>query len=64
MITGESIPVFKKKGSEVIGGTINQEGNILIQVTKLTSENILHKIIQLVENAQMTKPNVQRIADK
>lgn len=64
MITGESHPILKQLGSEVIGGTINHDGNILIRVTKLNSENTLHKIIHLVENAQMMKPNSQKLADK
>jgi len=64
MITGESRPVSKQKGDEVIGGTINNDGSLTIKVTKTGSESALSQIIDLVRKAQETKPEVQNLADK
>ena len=63
MITGESIPVLKTKGTIVIGGTLNTNGVLSVKATKIGRETMLAQIIQLVENAQGSKPPVQRIAD-
>lgn len=64
MITGESRPVFKKKGDEVIGGTINNDGSLTVRVTKVGSESALAQIMTLVQQAQETRPSVQTVADK
>lgn len=64
MITGESKPVEKRVDSEVIGGTINGEGSLTIKVTKTGAESALSQIMNLVRQAQETKPNVQKLADK
>lgn len=64
MITGESKPVFKKKDEEVIGGTINQEGSLEIQVTKTGKETAIAQITELVRRAQASKPKSQRLADR
>lgn len=64
MITGESRPVFKKKGDDVIGGTINNDGSLTVCVTKVGSESALAQIMTLVQQAQETRPSVQRVADK
>jgi P-type Cu2+ transporter len=64
MLTGESVPVNKKKDSEVIGGTINGDGSLTIKVTKTGSETALSQIMELVKQAQESKPNVQKLADK
>ncbi len=64
MLTGESIPVDKKKGDEVFGATLNQNGNLKIQVTKIKGDTILSQIIQMVEEAQMSKAPIQKLADK
>lgn len=64
MITGESKPVEKKIGSEVVGGTINQDGSLTIKITKTGRESALSQIIDLISRAQNTKPNVQKLADK
>lgn len=64
MITGESRPVEKKMGSEVIGGSINHDGALTVKVTKVGKESAINQIITLVQEAQMTKPKVQKLADK
>ncbi|MGM0368203.1 MAG: copper-translocating P-type ATPase [Actinomycetota bacterium] len=63
MVTGESIPVDKKKGDEVIGSTINLSGAFKFRVTKVGEDTFLSKIIKLVEEAQGTKAPIQRLAD-
>ena len=64
MITGESIPVEKTKGSGVIGGTINKHGVIRFEATKVGSDTVLSQIVRLVEDAQGSKADIQRFADK
>jgi Cu+-exporting ATPase len=63
MITGESIPVDKKVGSEVIGGTINKKGAFKFKATKVGKNTILSGIIKLIEDAQGRKAPIQRFAD-
>lgn len=64
MLTGESIPVEKSIGNNVYSGTINENGVLKIKATKKESETILSKIIGIVEEAQISKPPIQHIADK
>jgi Cu2+-exporting ATPase len=64
MISGESKPVHKAPGDEVIGGTINGDGALRIQVEKTGEETALAQIIALVKEAQASKPPVQRLADR
>ncbi len=64
MITGESMPVHKDTGDEVVGGTINGRGSITVETTRIGSDTVLAKVIRLVEEAQFTKAPVQRLADK
>lgn len=64
MITGESVPVEKKAGDEVIGGTINKVGSFKFKVTRVGAETTLNQIIKMVEEAQASTSNIQRLADK
>lgn len=64
MLTGESIPVEKAPGSEVIGGSINQNGLLTVRITRIGSDTILAKIIRFVEDAQGKKAPISKIADK
>jgi P-type Cu+ transporter len=64
MITGESMPVEKGAGAEVISGTINKAGAFTYRATGVGDETVLRRIVQLVEQAQNDKPDVQRMADK
>jgi Cu+-exporting ATPase len=64
MITGEPIPVLKNKNINVVGGTLNKNGIIKFRATKIGKDTMLSQIISLVEEAQGSKPPVQRIADK
>lgn len=63
-ITGESVPVLKQPGDEVFAGTINENGALDVEVTRLSSESTLSRIIQMVENAQANKANTQTALDK
>ncbi len=64
MISGESIPVLKKKNDNVIGGTINKNSIIRFKALKIGKDTVLSQIIKLVQDAQGSKPPVQRIADR
>lgn len=64
MISGEPIPVEKTKGDKVFAGTINQKGALRIIANKIGEETLLAQIIQLVEQAQASKPAIQKLADK
>ena len=64
MVTGESRPVPKKAGEPVIGGTINNDGALKIEVTKTGEETAISQIMELIREAQESKPLVQKLADR
>ncbi len=64
MLTGESLPVDKAIGAEVFGGTINQQGRLLIEAQRVGRDTVLAQIIRLVEAAQGSKAPIQAIADR
>jgi Cu2+-exporting ATPase len=64
MLTGESVPVHRKEGDKVIGGTLNQSGSFIMRVEKTGSETFLANIIQQVREAQSSKAPIQHLADK
>lgn len=64
MATGESMPVEKKEGDEVIGATINQHGLIRVKATKIGKDTFLSQVIKMVEECQGTKVPIQEFADR
>jgi Cu2+-exporting ATPase len=64
MITGESRPVDKEPGAEVIAGTVNQDGSLRVEITKTGDETALAGIMRLVEEAQQSKSRTQLLADR
>lgn len=63
MLTGESLPVDKEKGSKVVGATMNKNGSLTVKVTATSDQTILSKIIKMVEDAQGEKAPIARLAD-
>jgi heavy metal translocating P-type ATPase len=64
MLTGESVPVDKGPGDEVFGATINQQGMVVVEATRVGSDTALAQIVRLVEDAQATKAPIQHLADR
>ncbi len=64
MLTGESLPVERRPGDSVVGGTINQDGLLRIEVTSVGEKSALHRLARLVEDAQGSKPPIQRLVDR
>jgi Cu+-exporting ATPase len=64
MITGEPIPEMKRSGDKIVGGTINKNSVLKFKAEKIGKDTVLAQIIKLVEEAQGSKPPIQRIADK
>lgn len=64
MLTGESMPLQKTEGDKVTGGSINVDGLLLARTTAIGTETVLAQIIRMVEGAQASKANVQRLVDR
>lgn len=64
MLTGEPVPVFKKTGDMVSAGTLNNDGSLIIRATGIGSETMLARIVQMVRQAQSSKPAIARLADE
>lgn len=64
MLTGESLPINKKMGDQVIGGSLVLSGNFQLQVSAVGKKSVLGQMIELVKTAQQDKPDIQRLADK
>ncbi|MEO0969174.1 MAG: heavy metal translocating P-type ATPase, partial [Cyanobacteria bacterium J06639_18] len=64
MVTGESLPVKKQPGDEVIGATINKTGSFKFKATRIGKDTVLAQIVRLVQEAQGSKAPIQRIADR
>ncbi|MBS6340018.1 MAG: copper-translocating P-type ATPase [Eubacterium limosum] len=64
MITGEAVPVEKEKGDEVIGGSVNGDGILKFKVSHVGDDTFLSQVIRLVRDAQASKSNTQRLADR
>jgi Cu+-exporting ATPase len=64
MVTGESVPVEKREGDEVIGATINENGVLTVRATKVGEETALQQIVGMVKEAQARQPEIQNLADR
>jgi Cu+-exporting ATPase len=64
MVTGESVPVEKGEGDEVVGSTINENGVLVVEATKVGSDTALQQIVQTVKEAQSRQPDIQNVADR
>ncbi|WP_018923445.1 heavy metal translocating P-type ATPase [Salsuginibacillus kocurii] len=64
MLTGESLPIDKSEGDEVIGATINKNGALTVEATRVGKDTALAQIVKVVEEAQGSKANIQRMVDK
>lgn len=64
MVTGESLPVAKRAGEKLIGGTINQSGSFIMRAEKIGRDTVLARIVQMVADAQRSRAPIQRLADQ
>ena len=63
MITGESMPVQKTAGAQVTGGTVNQQGGLVMRAERVGQDTVLARIVRMVQEAQRTRAPIQRVAD-
>jgi Cu+-exporting ATPase len=63
-LTGESVPVEKRPGDEVIGATVNENGVLVIEATKVGADTAIQQVVRTVEEAQARQPAIQRLADR
>jgi len=64
MVTGESVPVEKSEGDDVVGSTINENGVLTVEATKVGTDTALQQIVQTVKEAQSRQPDIQNVADR
>jgi Cu+-exporting ATPase len=64
MVTGESVPVEKTEGDEVVGSTINENGVLVVEATRTGADTALQQIVQTVKEAQSRQPEIQSVADR
>ncbi|WP_225334072.1 heavy metal translocating P-type ATPase [Halomicrobium urmianum] len=64
MVTGESVPVEKGEGDEVIGSTVNQNGVLVVEATQVGEETAIQQLVRRVKDAQSRQPDIQRVADR
>ena len=64
MVTGESVPVEKEEGNEVVGSTINENGVLVVEATKVGADTALQQIVSTVKEAQSRQPEIQNLADR
>ncbi|MEY3185048.1 MAG: hypothetical protein RLZZ613_1736, partial [Pseudomonadota bacterium] len=64
MFTGESRPIHKQVGDPVIGGTLNREGLLHVEVTSLAQRGLLSRMIEAIEKAQLEQAPIQRLVDR
>ena len=63
-VTGESVPVEKRPGDEVVGSTVNENGTLVVEATNVGADTALQQIVRTVKEAQSRQPDVQRVADR
>lgn len=64
MITGEPLPVMRRPGDRVVGGTVNQTGRLVVRVTHVGGDTVLAEVVSIVEAARASKAPIQRLADR
>ena len=64
MVTGESVPVEKRPGDEVVGSTINENGVLVVEATRVGEETAIQQIVERVKQAQARQPDIQRLVDR
>ena len=64
MVTGESVPVEKSEGDEVVGSTVNENGVLVVEATKVGEDTALQQIVRTVKDAQSRQPEIQNVADR